>query len=98
MDIEQLEKYLGRPDMTIVEAMRRIDENNKRILYIVDEARKLIGSLSDGDIRRWIIRTGEINATVERAMFKNTTYFRGEDCDKINSFFASQIMIDSVPV
>ncbi len=98
MKTEQLEKYLGRPDMTIVEAMRRIDENNKKILYIVDGERKLIGSLSDGDIRRWIIKTGEIGATVDRAMFQTPKYLYNDAADKADELLSIQTTIDSIPI
>ena len=53
MDVEQLMTFLISPERTIVEAMEKIDENGRRILFITNTDRKLIGAITDGDIRRW---------------------------------------------
>lgn len=68
MKTEQLTPFLIFPDNTIVEAMQKIDNNAKGILFVVNENRKLLGVLTDGDIRRWLIKTGELSGVVERVM------------------------------
>lgn len=68
MDEQKLEQFLGTPEMTIVKAMKKIDQNAHKILFIVDEEKKLIGSLTDGDIRRWLINTGVLQAEVTKVM------------------------------
>lgn len=54
--------------MTIVEALKKIDDNSLGILFIEDENQKIIGALSDGDIRRWLIKTGNLHAFVANVM------------------------------
>ena len=54
--------YLGHLEMTIVEAMQKIDITGAGILFIVDMDNRLMGTLTDGDIRRWLIKTGNLNA------------------------------------
>ena len=68
MKNNNIEIFLGSITMTIVEAMQKIDKNTKGILFIVDDKRKLAGSLTDGDIRRWLIKTGSLNALISEAM------------------------------
>ena len=51
--------------------MEKIDRNAKGILFIIDEQRRLLGSVTDGDIRRWILKTGDLTSSVEDAMTKN---------------------------
>lgn len=68
MGNEEIKKYTGYPAMTIVEAMQKIDITGRGILFIVNEQNQLIGSLTDGDIRRWLIRTGNLNANVSQVM------------------------------
>lgn len=41
----------------ILAALRRINDNKSRIAFVVDGHGHLIGSLSDGDIRRWLLGT-----------------------------------------
>ncbi len=81
MRSELLEKFCAGQEINIVEAMRRIDCNTRGILFILDEDQKLVGSLSDGDIRRWLIKTGELQANVAGIMNRNLKfrYAGGED-------------------
>lgn len=71
MVMERIAEFIGKDNITIVDAMGMIDINNNRILFIVDDAERLVGALSDGDIRRWLMNAGEISATVSNAMNKS---------------------------
>jgi dTDP-glucose pyrophosphorylase len=68
MKTEELIPFLITPQSTVVEALQRIDANARGILFVVDDDRKLVGVLTDGDVRRWLIRTGNLEAAVERLM------------------------------
>ena len=59
MKNEQLKEFLILQTATIVEAMEKIDANAKGILFAINEKGKLVGVLTDGDIRRWLIKTGK---------------------------------------
>ena len=83
---DNLDDYIGQPLMSIVEAMQKIDKNSKGLLFITDDDNRLIASLTDGDIRRWLIKTGSLNADIASAMFKNPKYITEknvEDAEKI---------------
>lgn len=71
MKTEQLNQFLTLPDGTVVEAMEKIDINGKGIIFVVNQNRKLLGVLTDGDIRRWLIKTGDLNVSVSRIMNQN---------------------------
>ena len=73
MELERINNFIGNNKLSVVEAMERIDINAKGILFIVDEDNVLIGALTDGDIRRWILKSGELSASVTEAM--NSTPF-----------------------
>ena len=62
MDIS---KFLIRENISIKEAMKKIDEGVKRIVFVVDSEKRLLGSLSDGDIRRHILKTGDIRDDIK---------------------------------
>ncbi len=57
---------------SLKEAMKRIDSIDEKIVFVVDEKEKLIGSLTDGDVRRWILKDGKLDVSVETACFKKT--------------------------
>ena len=43
----------------------------KGILFITNTDRKLIGAITDGDIRRWLIKTGNLQEQISRLMNRN---------------------------
>lgn len=51
-----LQKILIQPETSILEAIKVIDLAAMKIALVVDENDKLIGTVSDGDIRRGILR------------------------------------------
>ncbi len=58
----------------ILDAMRMIDKNAYGFLYVVDDNDSLVGCLTDGNIRRWIINGGSLDAFVSCAMNPNPIY------------------------
>lgn len=58
---------------TIKEAMKKLDTVASKILFVVfDDSNKLVGSLTDGDIRRYILSNGSLEAEVLEACNKKT--------------------------
>ena len=43
-----------KPDITIRQAMKALDKTAEKCLLVVDEYDKLLGALTDGDLRRSI--------------------------------------------
>lgn len=79
MDRECLAKFICGADVTIVDAMKKIDDNSRGILFVVDGNDRLTGSISDGDIRRWLLRTGDLNANVCSVMMRSPKYLFNRD-------------------
>ncbi len=79
MNIKELEKYTGHSEMLIIDAMQKIDITGSGILFIVDKQKKLIGTLTDGDIRRWLIKTGNLNTKISEIMHNNPYYLMVQD-------------------
>jgi len=49
---------------TIRQAMEQLEKTEEKTVFVVDEDSRLIGSLTDGDIRRWILSDGDLKARV----------------------------------
>lgn len=90
-------KFIGDTSLTIVDAMERIGANAKGILFLTDKDGCLAGCITDGDIRRWILKAGDLKATVDRAMMSSPKYLFIEERHR-----AEQIMgqenITAIPV
>jgi len=50
-----LSKFTMTGNSTIRESLNRISENRSRVIFVVTEGGELLGSISDGDIRRWLV-------------------------------------------
>jgi dTDP-glucose pyrophosphorylase len=61
-------------NLSIKEAMKQLDKTAEKILFVIDDDSHLVGSLTDGDIRRWILSDGNIESAVKYGCNKNT-YF-----------------------
>ncbi len=54
-----IEELYIQPDATVLEAMKKLDETGQRILFVAPEGR-LEAVLTDGDVRKYILRGGEL--------------------------------------
>ena len=97
MKTEQLALFLISPDSTVVEAMQRIDRNARGILFVTNEQQKLLGVVTDGDIRRWLIRTGELKAPVSVLMNTEPQKISRKEHAKAHEFMV-QHSITALPV
>ena len=55
------------PELGLIDAMKRLDETGYRVLLVVDDKRRLLGVLTDGDLRRYILRTGQLDGRLQDA-------------------------------
>ena len=54
--------HIGRDTLTLSEAMQRIDSNADGILFLVSGSGVLTGCITDGDIRRFLLAGGRMDA------------------------------------
>lgn len=78
--------HITKADVNLVEVMRMIQENADGIIFVVDENEKLIGSVTDGDIRRWLIKTWDVTASVAQAMFRHTRFIKESEKEDAQKF------------
>lgn len=64
MDLKTLENFMVDQNASLAEALRRIDANSHGVVFVVDKGKHLVGAVSDGDIRRWILKSGSIDTEV----------------------------------
>ena len=64
---KKIDVFLVRDDISIKEAMRRMVDVGEKVLFVVDHQKRLIGSLTDGDIRRWFLKEGSLDVAIKKA-------------------------------
>lgn len=86
-----------KSDMSLIDAMTKLDDLGTRILLLVDENGRLIGTLTDSDIRRWIIRKGSIEGSVGEAVNRNPKYSYEKENKTLNELI-KEYKVDAVPI
>ncbi len=61
---DNVKPFLVPKTYTIRQAMEQLERTEEKIVFVVDEGAHLVGSLTDGDIRRWILSDGDLKAEV----------------------------------
>ena len=95
---KSFEQILVSSEKTVKQAMKQLEETEKRVLFVVDENTRLVGSLVDGDIRRWILAEGSVNDPVEKACHRSPFVVReGYDPNELKGVMQER-RINCVPV
>lgn len=71
MDKAELQKFTIKETASLADSMRRINLMSKRILFITNENDKLLGTLTDGDVRRYLLSGGKIDDSSYNAANKS---------------------------
>ena len=66
-------KTLISPDTTIRTALKVVDESSMQVTLVVDEERRLLGIVTDGDVRRGILKDVGLDEPVSKIMFTQCT-------------------------
>ncbi len=73
-------QILINPNQSIREALLKIDSVGTQMVLVVDENCRLLGTLSDGDIRRGFLKGMSLSDTVEKCMCRNPYTARSGEC------------------
>jgi len=68
-----IKNLITTSDSTLRNVMEIIGRNSKKIALVVDRDSKLIGTISDGDIRRGILEGKSLDSVIEDIYFKKPT-------------------------
>lgn len=92
------EKALIPPEMPLQEALARINAAATQIALIVDAERHLLGTLSDGDIRRAMLAGAKLSDAVEMYMFRSPTTARAGETKEEILLKMRQLVLHQMPV
>ncbi len=80
--MEEYLNYLINVDSIISDALKKF--NNPKInstLFVIDKHRKLLGSITEGDIRRGMLKGARIDDSIIDHFEKNVHYIRSNNYD-----------------
>ena len=61
---KDIKDYICFTEVSLTEALNKINKNNGRIVFVVSEHGKLVGSLSDGDVRRHLTSGADLDLSI----------------------------------
>jgi len=77
--MKNYKNILLSPTSTIKEALQVIDSGAMKIALVVDDNEKLLGTLSDGDIRRGLLNNLSLTDIIDSIIFRDPTVCTIED-------------------
>lgn len=69
--IRHVEDFLIESRITVKQAMHKLSDLGEKELFVINTQGQLTGALSDGDIRKWILKEGPLDGKVEEVCNKN---------------------------
>lgn len=95
---DSLNKFCVEVSSTLLDAMRAIDRGAARIALVVEEDNRLLGTLSDGDIRRAILDGAHLDAAIGPYINKDCLSV-GPDAGRAEVLDLMQAhLVDQIPV
>jgi len=65
--------------VSVKDALKRLDKTAKKVLLVVDNENKLLGTITDGDIRRYILSGKNLSHDIKEVYNKNPIYIKKKD-------------------
>lgn len=88
--------FLTNEECTMIEAMKQLDLVAKKVLFVTKN-NQLVAALTDGDIRRWILKKGNLDAKVRDIANYNPKFLYESEKSKAKQLM-KQYIIESVPI
>jgi len=98
MTSNHIDKYVISSKVDVRQAMKKLDESHRKILFVVHDNLFLFGALADGDIRRWILSGNSLDEPVENVCNKKPIAFGYDyNLDDIKNTMLER-RIQSIPI
>tara|TARA_B100001093_G_scaffold506746_1_gene566188 strand:- start:14 stop:1072 length:1059 start_codon:yes stop_codon:yes gene_type:complete len=96
--MKNLKKILIEKNKTIKDAIDLLNSTSSRIIIIADRHKKLLGTITDGDIRRALLENFEMQSLVQEIMNKNPVYSYEKTKDEIIVGLMKKNDIQHIPI
>jgi len=85
--------------LSVKDALKKLTETAKKVLLVVEDDQRLMGALTDGDIRRYVLKGGELCGTIKGIYQKKPIFIFQDDfdLDKIKHILIKN-KIEMIPV
>ena len=98
---KDIAKYLVFGSESLLKALEKISLNKKHLVFVVSDTGKLLGTFSDGDFRRWITSTKDLQLSKEVRLVMKTNIIAlkvNDSRELIEASFNEAKGIDLIPL
>ena len=91
--MDKISNIIVSIECSLLDSLKILNLSEFLILLLVDNEGKLVKTLTDGDIRRFILKKGAdniINVTAKKIMYKNPLIFEKDEIGIIVQYFLSE--------
>lgn len=85
--MDNIQNICADESISIAEGMKRLDQNGVRVLFILKD-KKLVGAVTDGDFRRWILKNGDFSSPITKIMNRSPKYVKENEREKAANILA----------
>lgn len=89
-------EFLADEEKTMIEAMQQLDKVAKKVLFVTRNGH-FVATITDGDIRRWILKKGNLDAKIKDIANYNPRSLLEEDKAKAKGFM-KKYSIEALPI
>lgn len=94
--MNNLQKICVEEGITISESIKKLDEAGEKIL-LVTRNQRLTGIITDGDVRRWVLRKGSFEDDVNKLMNTNPRIVRKGEAEKAKQMML-KLHLEAIPI
>lgn len=98
IDKNRIKEFISQSHNTVREAMRQIEGNKKGLLFVLDKDGLLVGSISDGDIRRGILNGAQLEDPINTVMNVHPFFVTPEEQASVDLKFFEEKGYKMIPV
>lgn len=89
-------EFLIDEEVTMIEAMQQLDKVAKKVLFVIRDGH-FVAAITDGDIRRWILKKGNLDAKVKDIANYSPKSLIEEEKTKAKDFM-KKYSIEALPI
>lgn len=92
----ELKDFLIDEESKMIEAMELLDKVAKKVLFVLKDGR-FVAAITDGDIRRWILKKGSLDSKVKEIANYKPKYLNEKD-KSLAKEFMKENSIEALPI
>lgn len=93
----EIDNILCNADVSVKEALKLLNKSKSEVLLVVDENNRLIGTVTDGDVRRALLENVSLSEPISKVMHKSPITLRESDYKSATEYMR-QYGIKQIPV